>query len=232
MPQASVAWRNITDKEILAQLAIKVALCANWDEAIKINKKILQIASSEIDALNRLAYAYTCLGQKAKAQKIYKKILQIDPYNIIARKNLEKVTRQNGHSNGNGIGIRENTNLSSVFLFEPGKTKIVNLINLASPAVLCSFNCGDQVSLNLKKHGITVTTCDGVYLGALPDDLAHKLLTFIAGGNKYETYIKCVNSKTLTIFIRETHRCERFLNQPSFQDKRSPYLEEKEITST
>jgi len=225
MPQvASEAWQNIADKETLAQLAIKVALCANWNEAIKINKKILQIASSEIDALNRLAYAYTCLGEKAKAQKIYKQILQIDPYNIIARKNLEKVTRQNGYSNGNSP--RESANLSNIFIFEPGKTKIVNLINLAPPAVLCSFNCGDQVLLNLKKHAVTIIASNGVYLGALPDDLAHKLLTFIAGGNKYETYIKCVNSKTLTIFIREAYRSEKFFNQPSFLDNQNPYLEE------
>jgi len=226
----SQSWRNIADKETLAQLAIKVALCADWDEAIKINKKILQIASGEIDALNRLAYAHTCLGQKEKAQKIYKKALQIDPFNTIARKNLEKVTRQNGQSNSNGT--REINNLPSVFLFEPGKTKIVNLLNLAPPAILCSFNCGDKVVLNLKKHGIAVTTNNGVYLGALPDDLAHRLLTFIASGNKYEVYIKSVNSKALAIFIRETCRSERFFNQPSFQDKHSPYLEEKEIVSS
>jgi len=225
MPQAaSDAWQNIADKEILTQLAIKVALCANWDEAIKINKKILQMASTEVDALNRLAHAYTCLGQKEKALKIYKKILQIDPYNIIARKNLEKVTKQNGYSNISGT--KENGNLSAIFIYEPGKTKVVNLINLAPPAILCSFNCGDQVFLNIKKHAVTVMAGDGVYLGALPDDLAHKILTFIGGGNKYEAYIKCVNSKTLTIFIREVYRSSKFLNQPSFLDNQNPYSEE------
>ena len=50
--------------------------------------------------------------------------------------------------------------------------------------------------------------------------------------NKYEVYIKSVNSKALAIFIRETCRSERFFNQPSFQDKHSPYLEEKEIVSS
>ena len=225
MPQvASATWQNIADKETLAQLAIKVALCANWNEAIRINKKILQIASSEVDALNRLAYAYTCLGEKVKAQKIYKQILQIDPYNIIARKNLEKVTKQNGHSNSNSP--RESTNLSNIFLFEPGKTKIVNLINLAPPAVLCSFNFGDQMFLKLKKHAVTVMASDGMYLGALPDDLAHKLLTYIAGGNKYETYIKCVSSKTLTVFIREAYRSAKFFNQPSFLENQNPYSED------
>ena len=228
MPSIVTDWQNITNKDGLSQLAIKTALSGRWDEAVKINKKILKTDTTDINALNRLGHAYICLGQKGKAQKIYRKILGIDPYNIIARKNMEKVARQNGQSNGNGNIQKETNNPSSVFLYEPGKTKIINLLNLAPPAVLCSLNCGDQILFNPKKHAISITTSDGIYLGALPDDLAHKLLTFIAGGNKYETYIKSVGSKVLTIFIREIFRSEKFFNQPSFQDKRNSYLGEKE----
>lgn len=230
MPSIVADWQNIASKDGLSQLAIKTALCGQWDQAVKINKKILKIDTGDINALNRLGHAYTSLGQKAKAQKIYKQILGIDPYNIIARKNMEKVARQNGQSNGNGNSNdkKETNNPASVFLYEPGKTKIINLLNLAPPAVLCSLNCGDKILFNPKKHAISVTTSDEVYLGALPDDLAHKLLTFIAGGNQYEAYIKSVASKVLTIFIREIFRSEKFFNQPSFQDKRNPYLGEKE----
>lgn len=228
MPSIVANWQNIASKESLSQLAIKTALCGQWDEAVKINKKILKTDTTNINALNRLGHAYTSLGQKAKAQKIYKQILGIDPYNIIARKNMEKVTKQNGQSNGNGNSQKVISNPSSVFLYEPGKTKIINLLNLAPPVVLCSLNCGDKILLNPKKHAITITTSEGIYLGALPDDLAHKLLTFIAGGNKYETYVKSIGSKILTIFIREIFRSEKFFNQPSFQDKRNSYLGEKE----
>jgi len=229
MPNIIADWQNIASKDGLSQLAIKTALCGQWDDAVKINKKILKIDTTDINALNRLGHAYTSLGQKTKAKKIYKQILGIDPYNIIARKNMEKVARQNGQPNGgNGNSQKETNNPSAVFLYEPGKTKIINLLNLAPPAVLCSLNCGDKILFNPKKHAISITTSDGIYLGALPDDLAHKLLTFMAGGNKYETYIKSVDSKILTIFIREIFRSEKFFNQPSFQDKRNPYLGEKE----
>ena len=228
MPSIVVDWQNITSKEGLSQLAIKTALSGQWDDAVKINKKILKTDTTDINALNRLGHAYTSLGQKNKAQKIYKQILALDPYNIIALKNMEKVARQNGQSNGNGNIQKETNNPSAVFLYEPGKTKTINLLNLAPPTVLCSLNCGDKISLNPKKHAMTITTSDGIYLGALPDDLAHKLLTFIAGGNKYEAYIKSVGLKVLSIFIREIFRSEKFFNQPSFADKRNPYLGEKE----
>ena len=228
MPSIVADWQNIASKDSLSQLAIETALSGQWGQAVKINKKILKIDTTDINTLNRLGHAYICLGQKGKAKKIYKQILGIDPYNIIARKNMEKVARQNGQSNGNGNIQKETNNPSSVFLYEPGKTKIINLLNLAPPAVLCSLNCGDKILFNPKKHAISITTSDEVYLGALPDDLAHKLLTFIAGGNKYEAYIKSVGSKILTIFIREIFRSEKFLNQPSFKDKRNPYLQEKE----
>ncbi len=218
-------WQSTQDLSILAQLAIAAAVCSDWKEATKINQKILSFTKNNVEALNRLAKAHLSLGEKEKAQKLYKQVLTLDPCNIIARKNLEKISKSNGASQSNGKQNGNSNhsalaNLSSIFIFEPGKTKTINLLNLAPPATLSSLSCGELVLLNVKKHSITISTCDGIYLGVLPDDLAHKLLTFIAGGNKYEACIKCVTSKSLTVFIREVCRSEKFLNQPSFPDNR------------
>ena len=131
------------------------------------------------------------------------------------------------HTNGNGhLPASPSVNLSGVFLYEPGKTKIVNLLNLAPPQVLSSINCGDQVLINPKNHAITVSTNDGTYIGAFPDDLAHRLISLILGGNRYEAFAKSVTTKILSILIRETYRSEKFTNQPSFATKNTSYFEE------
>ena len=70
--------------------------------------------------------------------------------------------------------------------------------------------------MTLKKHSVCIANEQGIYLGALPDDLSHKLITFISGGNKYDVYVKFSTSKKLTVFIRETERSTKFENQPSF----------------
>lgn len=224
-------WQAETDVDLLGQLAIEAALISDWNEATKINQKILTISSENVEALNRLAKAYMCAGLIDKAQKTYKKVAEIDPYNMIARKNMDKISKlcagnSNTSNKTNGQTIKSmnsnnHVNLTTVFLFEPGKTKTTNLFNLASPAVLAALNCGDQVEIIPKKHSVTIATQEGIYLGAIPDDISYKMLGFIEGGNKYEAFVKYATTKSLTVFIREVERAQKFATQPSFHETRT-----------
>lgn len=219
----------ITNLEVLAQTAITAALTNDWPAAVKINKKIITQQNNDVEALLRLARAFACLGQTAKAARLYKKVLEIDPFNLIATKNLEKLTKTNSNGvnhNGNGKVVGTSVNVTQVFLYEPGKTKIVNLLNLAPPQVLTTLSCGDLVNLNPKNHAVTITKLDGTYLGAFPDDLAHRLITLIAQGNKYEAFVKSTTTKVLTVFIKEVERSPKFANQPSFLSKHASFFEE------
>lgn len=219
------------DPELLTQLAIDAALNSNWAEAAKLNQKILTLEQDNVEAMNRLAKAQMCAGQIDKAQKTYKKVLELDQYNIIAKKNVEKIAKltagaTTGLSKTNGYTIKDmnsngHVNLSTVFLFEPGKTKTINLLNLASPAVLAALNCGDTVLIVPKKHSVTIATQEGVYLGALPDDVSFKILTLMSGGNTYEAFVKYATTKSLTIFIREVERAAKYANQPSFYESKT-----------
>lgn len=222
----SGSWQDTEDAILLAKMAADAALSSNWQDAIAINQKILKTNQEDVEALNRLARAQVCTGEIEKAQKTYKKALELDPYNIIASKNLNKINVSNG--SGNGKNIVFSPNLTSLFLSEPGKTKVIGLLNLAPPAILAVLNYGEEVHLNVKSHAVTLTTLDGVYIGALPDDTAHKLIAFITGGNKYEAFVKSVTPKSLTIFVRETERSEKFTNQPSFQANPISYFESEE----
>lgn len=199
----------------LSQLAIEAALSSNWQDALKLNKKILKVEPQNVDALARLARVNMELGKLNLAKKFYSEVLKYDPYNPIAIKNLKiiksfKSNSQNPNRNGS-------VKLSpSLFLQEPGKTKVVSLLKVAEPQKLSQAFCGMKVEIVIKNRKITITDFEGKYLGVLPDDVSYHLLRLIRGGNKYEFFIKSIKVNGLAVLIRETFRSKRFKNQASF----------------
>jgi tetratricopeptide (TPR) repeat protein len=200
--------------------AIAAALNSKWDEALLLNQQIIDTDANNIDALNRLGRAHFELGNLTESKKIYQHALKQDPYNQIASKFIKRIEA----FDKKGIkpsDMKSKTPLhisSDLFIEEPGKTKVVNLMKVAEPQKLSMLDCGVEVQLILKKNGITVTDMDDEYLGVLPDDLSHHMQRLIEGGNKYQSFIKTTKTNSLTILIRELHRSARFKNQPSFLD--------------
>ena len=197
------------------QQAIDAALDQRWKEALKINKKIIKLDPQNVDALNRQARAYMELGKANLAKKYYSQTLKYDPYNPIAQKNL-KIMRS-FKSNGQISSWNCKDRLSpSLFLQEPGKTKMVNLLNVAEPQKLSQAYCGMKVTMATKNRRVTIVDTNGNYLGVLPDDISHHLLRLTKGGNKYELFIKSISVNSLSVLIKETFRSKRFKNQSSF----------------
>jgi tetratricopeptide (TPR) repeat protein len=202
----------------LLKIAIESALSKNWTKAVEANNEILNLSPDNLDALNRLAYAYIQLGDLDRAKKYYKKVLSLDHYNYLAHKNLDKMS---SYSNKPPIKINSDQKQSKVknvclYIEEPGKTKTVSLINTAPPTVLSEMHIGDPVYLYPKKHTIEIRNGDKVYIGALPDDLSFRLIRFIKAGNLYDVYIKNLQKKCVSVFINEIKRGKRFASQPTF----------------
>lgn len=197
------------------QSAIDAALFQNWDLAIKINKKLLKDNKKDVEILCRLAYAYTQVGQIDKAKRIYRKILTIDKFNTIAQKNYNKIGSFSNSKRKVQDDIREKVN-PSLFIEEPGKTKTVQLIHLAPSSTINKLCIGDTVYLHSKKHSIEIRKADKTYLGALPDDIAFRLIKFIEAGNTYMACIKNIQQKSVTVFIREISRGKKLPYQPTF----------------
>lgn len=202
----------------LSHQAIHQALSQEWNEAIVTNEAILKENDSDVDTLNRLAYAFIKVGKIEKAKKIYRKIFTLDRYNYIAQKNLEKINSLSKTSKKLLNGSTHNNNLlsTSLFIEEPGRTKTLNLINLAPVSTLSNIGIGDEVLLFPKKHSIEIRLANKTYLGALPDDIAFRLLKFLKAGNTYYSCIKNVQKKFVSIFIREIKRGKRFASQSTF----------------
>ncbi len=209
----------------LAQLeraAIKAAIKSDWEEAQRLNLTILKKEPNNLSALNRLARAYAELGRIEPAQKNYRKVLSLDRDNPIALKNLERLTKV-GKIKKEVVRKKKEVSPSEIFIEEPGKTKVVKLVKLAEPSALSALDNADPVLLVPRKRKISVTTEDGSYLGAVPDDLSQRLIRFIQGGNRYEAFVKAVAKGELQVFIREVFRSQRFKNLPSFTPSGTPY---------
>ena len=208
-------WIDYLDmsQPCLKDQAILLALGQNWKEAIQINLQIIKEEKTSIDAHNRLGYAYMKNGQPIKSKEIFTKVLKLDPYNQIAQKNLKRISLLKKGS----ITISTCEDISPLlFLEEPGKTKIVDCINTAPMNALSVLTCGQKIQLVPKAHSIDVRDMQNTYIGALPDDLAFRLLKLMDAGNEYAVFVKGVSKNCVSIFIRETKRGKKLTNQPSF----------------
>jgi tetratricopeptide (TPR) repeat protein len=205
--------------DTLAQTAISAALSGNWQKCLEVNKFILKKDPENIDAANRLARAYSELGNITMARKMARKVLSIDPFNSIAQKALEK---WKGLKQGDTYVSRPSG--AQVFLEEPGKTKIVSLLHLGSPKTLAKLDSGDEIKLNTASHRVSLITKNGTYIGRLPDDLSVHLKKLIKRGNEYQVFIKSIDKEQVKVFIRESKRAKKLAHIPSFSTDKIEYV--------
>ena len=194
--------------------AIQTALLGNWAKASALNKALLHADPKDIDALNRLAFAFTALGKIKEAKTMYRRVLKIDTLNPIALRNMKRLSELSMK------GIKKDSLpqfTNHTFLEETGKTKTIELINIAQPKITSWLRTGQALNISIKRSKIFIQDLQDQYIGVLPDDIGQRLIKFIKGGNVYEACIKSANQHNVIIFIKEVKRASRFKNYPSFQ---------------
>lgn len=214
----------------LRYLAIQTALKGNWDQAITLNKSLLKDDPNDIETLNRLGFALSALGKIKSAKDIYQKVLKLDAHNPIAIRNLKRLLEVKKNNKSliykknnlkatilNGQTPTENGSfLNNIFLEETGKTKVIELVNVATPRILSLLQTGETLTLSTKRLKVFVLDRNNQYIGVLPDNIGKRMIDFLKGGNSYESYVRAVKNNKVTIFVKETKRAKRFKNQPSF----------------
>lgn len=201
----------------LARRAITAALSNDWATALQVNLLILEEEVNDIDALNRAARASVMLGEYEKAIQFSNAVISQDPLNTIAIKCLAKCSSLSENNHTRHSATTANSAMSdNFFLEEPGRTKIVSLINLCESSLLATLNSGDVVMMIPKMHKVMITTSDDAYIGRLPDDLATKIIYFCKHGNQYDAFIKSASQDDVKLFIKETVRAESLKHLPSF----------------
>lgn len=195
----------------LKNQAIQTALKGDWQNAISLNKDLIKENPSDIDALNRIALAFTITGKIKEAKSSYQKVIKIDPLNSIALRNLKKLKDKNLKINTTNI----NYQINNKFLEEPGRTKVIELINIAPARIVEDLRAGRSLNLSIKRLKIFVLD-NAQYVGVLPDDIGKRLIKFLKGGCTYEAYVKSANPHKVTIFIKEVKKSAKYRSIPSF----------------
>lgn len=192
----------------LKSQAIQTALVGDWENAINLNQLILQEEPDDIDTLNRLAFAYLSSGSAKDAKTVYEKVLLLDMKNPIAIRNLKRL---------NDFNVKKTAiTINNLFIEEPGKTKVIELNNIADKKVITHLRSGEKLDLRIKRNRIFAYDMEDQFVGMLPDDLCQRLIKFITSGNEYEAYVRTTDSGKVSVFIREVKRVNKFKNQPSF----------------
>lgn len=191
----------------LQQLAITAAKAQDWANAVDLNTSILDTYPEDLGALNRLGLAYIQLGKMNLAKKTFSKVLEFDRSNTIAKKHLSRLKSNQ---------VPQIPTFTPVhFIEEPGKSKIIELHRLAGKNVLDQLAVGQKCELKPKSRYISVES-QGVYIGALPEDLSFRLSKLLSTGNTYDCYIHSCTVSTCSVYVKETNRSANNIDVHSF----------------
>jgi hypothetical protein len=190
-------------KRQLSEQAIAAATAAEWQEAIDINKRILELGIDS-EAENRIARAYWELGELAAAREHYQSALALDPTNRIAERNINRLRMLMAEAGKKTVPAQKGSKAPvSIFVEETGKTGFAHLVDLASPKQLAQVNPGDAVELAADGPRLAAKS-NGKHIGYVEPRVAARLLKLIAEGNKYAAGVTSLGDKDVRIIIRET----------------------------
>ena len=105
--------------------AIQLALESRWKEAAALNRSIISVFPSDVDAYNRLGKALMEMGEYEDARRAYEKTLEFEPRNSIARKNLERLEVRAKRQRGRAAKAPRRS-IPALFIAETGKTGIAD----------------------------------------------------------------------------------------------------------
>ncbi len=206
---------------------MQLAIAGKWDDAVKLNKFIVDNFGADEETQNRLGKALSELGKLKEAKAAYEAALKINPMNGIAKRNAARINALLHQKEGLKIGgTKVDLNL---FVEEMGKT-VITIVESPPPAICSKVAAGDVAELRIEGDGIFAETSRGVRLGLLEAKLARRLTKFMRGGNRYQAGVTSCEGSTVKLIVRETYQDPRFAGKPSFPMKRKREVEFRPYT--
>lgn len=186
---------------VLTKKAIDASLKQKWDEAIELNSIIIKVHPNNIDAKIRLGRCYLQTKEFPKAKKIFKEVLERDPINSLALKNLELANKQKSECNGNGA------NLSTKSLLKEPGTTCATTITVDSKGVKNEdFISGEILNFKARKKDIEVIkTKKGkkISIGAIKDDyLVQRVLCALNKKAKITITFTRLREKEMSLIVK------------------------------
>ena len=202
-------------KRQLVEQAIDAATAAEWEDAARINERLLEMGPDS-EAENRLAKAFWEQGELATAREHYQAALALDPTNRIAERNINRLRTLLAEAGKKTVAAKPGSKAPvSIFVEETGKTGFAHLVDLASSRELAQVNPGDAVELSTVGPRLQATS-NGLPIGVVEPRVAARLLKLIADGNKYAAGVTSLGDKDVRIIIRETYQDPNNYGKVSF----------------
>ena len=210
-----------------ADEAVQLAIAGKWDDAVKLNKFIVESFGADEETQNRLGKALSELGKLKDAKAAYEAALKLNPMNSIAKKNAARINTLLQQKEGLKVGgTRVDLNL---FVEEMGKT-IITALEGSAPDICSKVAAGDVAELRVDDDGIVAETSRGVKLGTLEAKMARRLIKFMRGGNRYQGGVTACDGSTVKLIVRETYQDPKFAGKPSFPMRRKREVEFRPYT--
>ena len=187
---------------ILSQLAVKASLEGKWKNAIDLNNQILDIERDDISAKNRLGRAYLQLSEFSKAKKCFEEVLDLDPINITAQKNILMAKSRKKE-------VAQNPNVAKSLIKEPGTTT-EEFINITAKRITSeSLKPGEALFLKVDKKTASVIKLDlkqnpSILLGKIEGPVAVRLFKARNLGASLIAHFLSGNGKTAKIMVRSS----------------------------
>ena len=209
-----MAYQEERVRRLHGKQAITLAMQGRWQEAVAANQRIVEAFPDDVDAHNRMGRAYMELGEYQLAREAYSRAVELDPANIIAAKNLHRLSQLGETPVGVQVGFQHVE--PHHFIEEIGKAEVINLSHLASSAVLVRMVAGVAVYLRADGANLVVENSQGIYLGRVVPRHAQRLIKLIQGGNRYQAAIVSSAEDRLAVIIREVYQHPSQAGQLSF----------------
>jgi tetratricopeptide (TPR) repeat protein len=233
--QQTVADTRPKTRRQIVELARRAALDGNWETAIQMDQEIIDRWPRDADAYNRLGRALLEYRRVGAAYDAYSSALKIDPANMIARRNLQRLEllrHRKGEEPAQDQSRDSVIPRTSVFIEEVGKTWVDELVNPASMEELADVYSGEQLELSIEEGRLVVRRANGQRVGEVEAKTAERIIDLLSGGNKYEVFALGLSAASLRVILREVYRDPSQAGRLSFPRQISAtraYLRERDL---
>ncbi len=212
-------------KRRLVERALELAGEGRWEDAEQVNRDILARFPRDFEAMNRLGKALAEQHRYREARDTYQHVLEVEPTNPIARKNVARMellsTAPVVEPNGAAREARPQAR-QTMFIEEPGQSAMLIVESAVPQVILSKLIPGDHLELRMQAESVAVYTYDDEFVGFLPPRVGQRLSMMMANGNQYQSAVAAVLDGALRIVVRETFRSAENSTRLSFPTSGKP----------
>ncbi len=209
-------------KRIRSEKAIQLAMQNRWQEAIELNRQLLELFPDDVDTYNRLGKGLMELGRYAEAREAYGHAARRDPTNTIAQKNLARLAKLAEETADAPAAPAPKPVDPRLFIEESGKTTVTDLVDVAPFEQIATLTAGDTMDIQVQGGVVRVVLASGQIVGQLEPKLAQRVVRLTEMGkmgNKYSAAITSIDESHVRLIIRETSRDPSMRSRPSFSTR-------------